>query len=88
MQERVRGRPPVCTLLLTLLLHPAPASKILSNLQLLNPRVLRWIFLRLLHTLITTNRDLFSCHGHFDSTVVDCPITDRTFARVHEFVSL
>ena len=50
--------------------------------------ILRRIFLRFLRTLVTTDRDLFSTHGHFDSAIVDCPITDRTFARVHEFVSL
>ena len=41
--------------------------------------------LRLLHTLITTNRDLFPCHGHLDSAIIDRPITDRTFARVHVY---
>jgi hypothetical protein len=44
--------------------------------------------LGLLRALITTNRDLFPGHGHLDPAIVDRPITDRTFARVHEFVSL
>ena len=50
--------------------------------------VLCRVFLRFFHALITTNRDLFSGHGYFDPTIIDRPITDRTFARVHEFVSL
>ena len=50
--------------------------------------VLCRVFLRFLHALVTTNRDLFAGHGYFDPTIIDRPITDRTFARVHEFVSL
>ena len=50
--------------------------------------VLRRVFLRFFHAFITTNRDLFTGHGYFDPTIIDRPITDRTFARVHEFVSL
>jgi hypothetical protein len=54
----------------------------------LRRRVLRGILFDFLRALITTNRDLFAGHGYFDAAIVDCPITDRTFARVHEFVSL
>jgi hypothetical protein len=50
--------------------------------------VLRRIFLRFLHTLITTNCNLFSSHGDFDSAIIDRPITDRTFARVHDLSPL
>jgi hypothetical protein len=51
-------------------------------------RVLCGICLRLFHTFITTNGDFFTGHGYFDPAIIDRPITDRTFARVHEFVSL
>lgn len=50
--------------------------------------VLRRVFLRFFHAFITTNRDFLAGHGYFDPTIIDRPITDRTFARVHEFVSL
>ncbi len=56
--------------------------------DLLCCRVLCGICLRLLHAFITTNRDLFAGHGYFDPTIIYRPITDRTFARVHDFVSL
>jgi len=45
--------------------------------------VLRGVLFDLLRALITTNRDLFAGHSHFDAAIVDRPITDRTFARVH-----
>ena len=54
--------------------------------ELLQSVLLR-IFLRFLRTLVTANRDLFSSDGHFDSAVVDRPITNRTLARVHYLLS-
>jgi hypothetical protein len=56
--------------------------------DLLCCQVLRGICLCFLHAFITTNRDLFTGHGYFDPTIIDRPITDRTLARIHEFVSL
>ena len=47
-----------------------------------------WVFLHFYDALVATNGYFFSGDFDFDTTVIDGPITHRTFLNSHDFLSL